>query len=127
MRQDFTPFSPFGIWNGTISSSNSGSGTVVNWELKQDYTMNGNWTFNPESGVVVSLAVGGGYSYNNNQISFTTTGTATRSGAGSGTSGYTLTVQGSLTSDTEASGTYSIDFTDSAWTDDTGTWSITKN
>lgn len=77
--------------------------------------------------MVVSLAVGGGYSYNNNQISFTTTGTATMSGAGSGTSGYTLIVQGGLTSDAEASGTYSIDFTDSYWTDNNGNWSTTKD
>ncbi len=124
LRQDFTPF---GIWNGTISSSNSGSGTIESWDLNQDYTMIGNWIFNPEDGVVVSLAVGGGYSFNNNQISFITAATATMSGAGSGTSDYTLIVQGSLTSDTEASGTYSIDFTEPGWTDDTGNWSITKD
>ena len=124
LRQDFTSL---GIWNGTIyDSSIGGSGTIVDWELKQDHTMIGNWTFNPGDGVVISLGIVGEYSYSNNQISFTTTGTATMSGTGSGTSDYTLTVQGSLTSDTEASGTYSINFTDSYWTDNTGNWSVTK-
>ena len=127
LRQDFTPFSPFGMWDGTIyDSSIGGSGTIVDWDMKQNYTMYGKWIFNPGGGVVVSLDIVGGYSYNNNQISFTTTDTATMSGAGSGTSGYTLTVQGSLTSDTEASGTYSIDFTDPYWFDNTGNWSVTK-
>ncbi|MDA3833613.1 MAG: dockerin type I repeat-containing protein [Spirochaetales bacterium] len=126
-QQDSTPF---GIWDGTIyDSSIGGSGTIVDWDLNQDYTMNGNWIFYPEEGVAVSLNVVGGYSFNNNQISFTTTGTATMSmsGAESGTSDYTLTVQGSLTSDTQASGTYSINFTDPYWFDNTGNWSVTKD
>jgi len=58
---------PVGIWNGTISNSSiGGSGTIENWEFKQDLSMSGNWTFNPGNGVVVSLAVGGNYTYHGN-------------------------------------------------------------
>ncbi|MFH2091922.1 MAG: hypothetical protein ABIJ31_06130 [Pseudomonadota bacterium] len=118
---------PVGIWNGTIlNSSIGGSGTIVNWEFKQDLSMSGNWTFNPGNGVAVSLAVDGNYTYPNNRINFTTTGTATMTGTVTGTSAYTLTVKGRLSSGTQASGTYVIEFDAPGWADNNGNWSVTR-
>ncbi len=118
---------PVGIWNGTISNSSiGGSGTIENWEFKQDLSMSGNWTFNPGNGVAVSLAVGGNYTYPNNRINFTTAGTATLSGTVSGTAAYTLTVKGRLSSGTTASGTYVIAFDEPGWSDNNGNWSVTR-
>ncbi len=118
---------PVGIWNGTIYNNlMGGSGRIENWEFKQDLSMGGSWTFNPGDGVVVSMDVGGHYTYPNNRINFTTTGTAAMSGTATGTSAYTLTVKGRLSSGTQASGTYVIEFDEPGWYDDTGNWSVTR-
>ena len=125
-----TNFNQVGIWNGTIHDCTiPGSGNIINWEFKNDNTMLGNWMFYPDSGGAISLDIGGNYSFGTNQISFNVTGSATYTHPvyGNLTSNYTLIVDGSLSSDTEAEGTYSIDFVDPQWPDHFGNWSVTKN
>jgi hypothetical protein len=112
--------------NGTIFNTTiGGSGIIVDWELKDDNTMLGNWIFYPGAGVAISLDIDGTYSVDANEIDFSTTGLATYTPGGL-TSDYTLTVNGAMTSDAGAEGTYSIDFSDPQWPDNSGNWSVTK-
>ena len=75
--------------------------------------------------MAISLDVDGSYSADTNQINISTTGAATYTPGGM-TSGYTLTVNGAMMSDTEAEVTYSIDFSEPQWPDHSGNWSVTK-
>ena len=90
--------------------------------------MLGNWTFYPGSGGAISLNIDGNYFIDTNQMNFNTTGSATYTvpDVGDLVSDYTVTANGSMTSDTEAEGTYSIDFSDPLWPDNSGSWSVTK-
>jgi hypothetical protein len=122
-------YNPAGVWNGTINDTTSGgSGIIVDWELKDDNTMLGNWIFYPGSGGAISLNIGGSYSIDANGMSFSTTGSVAYNipGVGNLVSGYTVTVNGSMTSSTEAEGTYSLDFSNPLWPDNSGSWSVTK-
>ncbi len=124
---------PAVIWNGTIFDATiSGSGTIVDWELRQDGTTQGKWIYFISSFSAISLNIDGLYDCTNNRLSFTITGVADLYSVGDPsiileTSNYSLTVDGALTTETEAAGTYSIAFDASAWPDHTGKWSVTKN
>ncbi len=129
IREVSETYNPIGIWNGTIHDTTiGGSGIIVDWELKDDNTMLGNWTFYPGSGGAISLNIDGNYFIDTNQMNFNTTGSATYTvpDVGDLVSDYTVTANGSMTSDTEAEGTYSIDFSDPLWPDNSGSWSVTK-
>jgi len=90
--------------------------------------MLGNWIFYPGSGGAISLDFDGSYTINTNGMSFNTTGSATYtlSGFNDIVSDFTVTASGSMTSSTEAGGTYSIDFSGPYWPDNSGSWSVTK-
>ncbi len=121
-------YNPVGIWNGSFTG-NYGSGLIINWDLQNDQTITGTVQYNPNIGGVTTININTTYLIDINALSATASGTAiyTHPQLGTMTSGFTMNVSGNLTSDTEMSGSYTIDFVDQGWTDESGAWTATKN
>jgi hypothetical protein len=121
-------FNPIGIWTGSFDG-NYGTGQATNWELKSNQTTTGTIYYYPYVGGTTTININTTYILENNNISFTDTGTAVyyhpQIGTMYGT--FTINVIGTFSSDTEASGSYQINFVDPSWTDDNGDWNATKN
>jgi hypothetical protein len=121
-------YDPIGTWNGTLNGG-LGNGQIIDWQININQTIIGSVAYYPNVGGTTTLNINTTYTFERVDLSFTATGTATyvHPILGTMTSPYTLVVRGTLSSDTEASGTFTIDFNDPTWIDDSGTWSATKS
>lgn len=121
-------YNPVGTWNGTLSGD-YGTGQIINWEMKNDQTIVGAIRYYPYAGGVTNINISASFALEMNALNFITDGTAVYSHPqlGTLTSAFTIDVFGVFSSDTEASGSYKIDFTDPYWTDESGPWGATKN
>ena len=120
-------YDPVGIWDGSLNGI-VGDGLILEWRAKTDQTITGSVVYFFFLGGITTLNINTTYTAEKDAMSFTATGTATfnHPTIGTRTSAYTLSVRGTFSSDTEASGKFSIKFAKPTWIDDKGTWTATK-
>ena len=64
-------FSIVGVWEGTgtiLSNELGGSGDIVNWIIRADGTMNGNWIYTLPDGSAMDWQVTGPYTFSENKL-----------------------------------------------------------
>ena len=115
------PGNPVGIWNenGNIASDN-GYGGELGFTMNETMVTDSLWIIDDGSGDNIEFEPVGEYSQTFDTISMVTSGTATKGGE---TSPYTLNIIGTLEGNT-ISGTYTIEYENAEWTDDSGTWTV---
>jgi len=117
---------PIGAWNGTLDSTVYVDGSLDNWILHVDGTVEGSWTMDLGGGYSASSSnASGTWTCTSEVLAITCTGTATEDYDYT-SSGYTLQFYNGTGNDNTASGQYTIDFTNVLWDDDSGDWNVTR-
>jgi hypothetical protein len=120
-------FDKVGKWNGTLTGY-QGTGQLQNMTLMTDNHVLGYIKYFPSIGGTITLIIDSLYFISRDSFDITCAGEAyyLLPPHPYRYSKFTLKMNGSLTSNTQASGTYDISFYEEDWMNDLGTWSATK-